>query len=121
MFELVNRHIKSLAFRLKNTKTIGLDQRLLRDLLYAGLNCPTFNERQKFTLCANSEDISEILKFPDMGKWFPFDTLVRMPAFEENTLLVRTGTMHPLLSACVLTDVFLCLVLRQIDLEGFRA
>ena len=88
LFEMVNRQIKSLVFRLKTTKTIGLDQRLLRDLLYAGLSCPTFNERQKFPLCVNSEDITEILKFPEMGKWFPFDTLVKMPNFDEDTLLV---------------------------------
>lgn len=90
---MANRQIKSLAFRLKNTKTIGLDQRLLRDLLYAGLNCPAFNERQKFTLCVNSEDISEIIKFPDMGKWFPFDALVKMPKFDEDALLVRVWLM----------------------------
>lgn len=52
------------------------------------MNCPAFNERQKFTLSINSEEVSEILKLPDMGKWFPFDTLVKMPLFENETLVV---------------------------------
>lgn len=90
LFDLTNRHIKSLVYRLKTTKTIGLDCRLLRDLLHAGMNCPAFNERQKFTLCINSEEISEIRKLPDMGKWFPFDTLVKMPQFESDTLMVSS-------------------------------
>ncbi|GFF89273.1 hypothetical protein IFM53868_05780 [Aspergillus udagawae] len=88
LFELANRHILSLVARVKRSNTVGLDQRLLRELLYAGLNCPAFNERQKYTLCVNSEDTTEILKFPDMGKWFPFDTLVKLPQTEECTLLV---------------------------------
>ncbi|RHZ55931.1 uncharacterized protein CDV56_106257 [Aspergillus thermomutatus] len=106
LFELVNRHIISLVARVKRSNTVGLDQRLLRELLYAGLNCPAFNERQKYTLCVNSEDTTEILKFPDMGKWFPFDTLVKLPKIEENTLLtdrlsiqyyvklISKGTLH---------------------------
>lgn len=118
LFEMANRHIKSLVFRLKITKTIGLDQRLLRELLYAGLNCPTFNERQKFTLCVNSEDISEILKFPGMGKWFPFDALVRMPNTDENTLLVSVPSKTTTSSSLHFfsPNTFL-LVLRKLDLQ----
>ncbi|KAH1602698.1 hypothetical protein KXX44_003524 [Aspergillus fumigatus] len=94
LFELVSRHILSLVARVKRSNTVGLDQRLLRELLYAGLNCPAFNERQKYTLCVNSEDTTEILKFPDMGKWFPFDTLVKLPKSEESTLLAHTDGLN---------------------------
>ncbi|PWY83497.1 hypothetical protein BO70DRAFT_335557 [Aspergillus heteromorphus CBS 117.55] len=82
LFELTNRHIMSLVSRMRKSNTVGLDQRLLRDLLQAGLNCPGFNERQKYTLCVNSEEDSEIAKIPDLSKWFPFDTLVNLPNFE---------------------------------------
>ncbi|PLB49208.1 hypothetical protein P170DRAFT_313766, partial [Aspergillus steynii IBT 23096] len=90
LFELVNRHILSLVSRMKKTNTIGLDHRLLRELLYAGLNCPAFNERQKYTLCVNSEDMSEIIRFPEAGKWHPFDSLVRMPLFNNITNMYYT-------------------------------
>lgn len=73
---------------MKRTNTIGLDHRLLRELLYSGLNCPAFNERQKYTLCVNSEDMSEIVRFPEAGKWHPFDTLVRIPSFDSMTNVV---------------------------------
>lgn len=88
LFDMVNRQIKALVASINRTNIVGLDQRLLRDLLYSGLRCPAFNERMKYTLCVNSEDQTEILRFPDMGKWFPFDTLVKLPKFDEQTLLV---------------------------------
>ncbi|KKK18434.1 hypothetical protein ARAM_003659 [Aspergillus rambellii] len=87
LFELVNRHIISLVSRVKRTNTVGLDQKLLHDLLQAGLKCPAFNERQKYTLCIHSENVTEIFKFPEIGKWFPFDTLVKMPGFKEDVFL----------------------------------
>ncbi|KAA8643444.1 hypothetical protein EYZ11_008422 [Aspergillus tanneri] len=85
LFDMTNRHIMSLVSRIKRSNTVGLDQRLLRDLLYAGLNCPAFNERQKYTLCVNSEDMREILRFSDLDKWFPFDTLVKIPQHSRTT------------------------------------
>ncbi|KAI9370654.1 hypothetical protein BJX61DRAFT_544399 [Aspergillus egyptiacus] len=84
LFELANRHIQSLVSRIKRVNTVGLDQKLLHDLLQAGLKCPAFNERQKYTLCINSEITNEIMKFPELGKWFPFDTLVKMPNFHDD-------------------------------------
>ncbi|KAL2842218.1 hypothetical protein BJY01DRAFT_256788 [Aspergillus pseudoustus] len=98
LFELANRHIMSLVSRVKRVNTVGLDQKLLHDLLQAGLRCPAFNERQKYTLCINSEITSEINKFPEIGKWFPFDSLARMPNFSEElhlyyASLITNGTM----------------------------
>lgn len=88
LFELTNRHIRSLVSRMEKSKTVGLDHRLLRELLYAGLNCPAFNERQKYTLCIHAGEKSEILKLGDMSKWFPFDTLVYLPGFDYDTCAV---------------------------------
>ncbi|KAF7587475.1 hypothetical protein BBP40_007196 [Aspergillus hancockii] len=87
LFELVNRHILALVFRMARTNTVGLDQKLLHELLRAGLDCPAFNERQKYCLCTNSKIGSEISKPPSMSKWFPFDSLVKLPNFDNNTYL----------------------------------
>ncbi|GAB1197124.1 hypothetical protein APSETT444_006414 [Aspergillus pseudonomiae] len=87
LFDLTKRHLISLASRIDRTQTMGLDQNLLRDLLYAGFNCPAFNERQKYTLCVNSNLAPEIARFPDISKWFPFDTLVQLPDFNKDTIL----------------------------------
>ncbi|KAL3460656.1 hypothetical protein BJX64DRAFT_300592 [Aspergillus heterothallicus] len=97
LFELANRHIMSLVSRIKRVDTVGLDQKLLYDLLQAGLKCPAFNERQKYTFCFNSEISTEIKRFPEIGKWFPFDCLVKMPSFAEEihmyyAALISTGT-----------------------------
>ncbi|KAL3472338.1 hypothetical protein BJX99DRAFT_266167 [Aspergillus californicus] len=87
LFDLTNRHIQALVSRIKRVNTVGLDLKLLHDLLQAGLKCPAFNERMKYTFCFHSEIESEITKFSEMGKWFPFDTLVRMPNFHEDILM----------------------------------
>ncbi|KAE8372241.1 hypothetical protein BDV26DRAFT_302090 [Aspergillus bertholletiae] len=87
LFHLTTRQLLSLASRIDRTQTMGLDQNLQRDLLYAGFNCPAFNERQKYTLCVNSNLAPEIARFPDISKWFPFDTLVQLPNFNKDALL----------------------------------
>ncbi|KAE8349928.1 hypothetical protein BDV28DRAFT_160061 [Aspergillus coremiiformis] len=87
LFDMTNRHLISLVTRIDRTRTMGLDQNLLRELLYAGLNCPAFNGRQKYTLCVNSNMESEIPKFPEISKWFPFDTLVQFPNMNKDRLL----------------------------------
>ncbi|KAL4936741.1 hypothetical protein BDV06DRAFT_233056 [Aspergillus oleicola] len=91
LFELANRHIKCLVERMQKTNTVGLDQKLLHDLLQAGLKCPAFNERQKYTLCINSEISTEINKLPELSKWFPFDTLARMSNFQEDIHIYFAG------------------------------
>ncbi|KAL4772638.1 hypothetical protein BDW60DRAFT_222251 [Aspergillus nidulans var. acristatus] len=83
LFELANRHIQCLATGIKH-KTVGLLEKLLRELLQAGLSCPGFSERQKYTLCMNSQIESEINKLSVMSKWFPFDTLSNKPDFHED-------------------------------------
>lgn len=91
---LANRHISALSFRIKTVNTVGLDQKLLYDLLQAGFKCPAFNERQKYTLCINSGIASEINKLSVLSKWFPFDTLAWKPDLQEETHMV---IIYPLL------------------------
>jgi hypothetical protein len=90
LFELANRHIQCLATGIKH-KTVGLLEKLLRELLQAGLSCPGFSERQKYTLCMNSQIESEINKLSVMSKWFPFDTLSNKPDFDEDIHIVSSA------------------------------
>ncbi|KAL4805829.1 hypothetical protein BDV18DRAFT_160698 [Aspergillus unguis] len=83
LFDLANRHILALSLRIRTENTVGLDQKLLHDLIQAGLKCPAFNERQKYTLVTNSDIPSEISKLSALSKWFPFDTLARKPDTAE--------------------------------------
>lgn len=88
--------MKALESRIKKLNTIGLDRRLLSELLHTGLRCPAFNERMKYTLCYVCDDYNPLLRFPDLRKFFPFDTLVKLPGYYEETLLV---CYHPLFFA----------------------
>lgn len=78
----------ALLTRMSRANTVGLDQRLLNDLLRSGLECPGFNERQRYTLCVNAENFAELNKLSDISKWFPFDTLATMPNLDEHTYKV---------------------------------
>ncbi|KAL1881510.1 Actin-related protein 2/3 complex subunit 4 [Paecilomyces lecythidis] len=87
LFNACVRQLKALVTRVRRSRTMGLDHRLVQDLLAAGLNCPAFNDRMKFTLVAHSGNLNDVTQFPGSGKYFPFDTLVRMPGFNESTLM----------------------------------
>ncbi|KAJ9210901.1 hypothetical protein DTO166G4_7487 [Paecilomyces variotii] len=87
LFNACHRQLKVLVARVRRSRTMGLDYRLVQDLLFAGLNCPAFNERMKFTLAAHSGHCGDVVRFPNSGKYFPFDTLVKMPGFDEPTLM----------------------------------
>ncbi|OXV11987.1 hypothetical protein Egran_00251 [Elaphomyces granulatus] len=87
IFKSVNRQVTALVGKIRKTKTVGLDQKLLKDLLQAAYRCPAFNDRQKFTLALNSQDQNEISKFPDVARYWPFDTLVMRPNTPMTVLL----------------------------------
>ncbi|RAH66791.1 uncharacterized protein BO66DRAFT_380577 [Aspergillus aculeatinus CBS 121060] len=101
LFDLVNRQVMALLTRMSRANTVGLDQHLLNDLLRSGLECPGFNERQRYTLCVNAENFAELNKLSDISRWFPFDTLATMPNIDEHTYkvcfivdLISKGSIH---------------------------
>ncbi|KAJ5367964.1 uncharacterized protein N7496_007724 [Penicillium cataractarum] len=80
LFYTLKSMIEVLVERLEATQTMGLDGRLVTELLRAGLECPAFNPRMKFVLAEASED-QGILRRMHM-QWlqlFPFDTLTWLP------------------------------------------
>jgi hypothetical protein len=89
MFQAINRQVTTLASKATKSRTVGLDQKLLHDLLQAGYRCPGFNDRQKFTLAANSMNPQEIANFPDIAKFWPFDTLSTKPTASQEDIFVR--------------------------------
>lgn len=65
--------------RVAEARTLGLDSRLVLDLLNAGLYCPTFTERQKAALHSAANDASAYNSSPETAKFWPFDILVQKP------------------------------------------
>jgi hypothetical protein len=105
IFKSVNRQVTALVSKIRKTKTVGLDLKLLKDLLQAAYRCPAFNDRQKFTLALNSQDQNEISKFPDVARYWPFDTLV-MKSNTPMTILLVCEPSFLLLHSCLLDEGF---------------
>jgi hypothetical protein len=90
LYQALNRQIVALTARIAKEKVVGLDQRLVYELLQAGLNCPAFNERQKFALLCNSEmRLPKKLLYPELKGLWPFDTLVMRPDADEEQVMVQ--------------------------------
>ena len=72
---------------MKKKNTIGLNERLMQELVLAALCVPVFNERQKVAifLAAKAENIKNV---PLSSKVWPFDALTRKINVPEEAVLV---------------------------------
>ncbi|KAG5293249.1 RRM (RNA recognition motif) superfamily domain-containing protein [Histoplasma capsulatum G186AR] len=85
IFSATLRLIHALVPQVERGQTIGLDSRLVWELLEAGLRCPVFNDRQKFVLNIAAKNY-RVAASPTARFW-PFDTLTRKPnATEEHVM-----------------------------------
>ncbi|PGH08645.1 hypothetical protein GX51_01165 [Blastomyces parvus] len=85
IFSATLRLIYALVPQVERGQTIGLDSRLARELLEAGLRCPVFNERQKFILNVAAKNHQAVTS--PTARFWPFDTLTRKPnATEEHVM-----------------------------------
>ena len=79
--------LTALVPQVKRKQTLGLNERLLNELLNAGLRCPGFNERQKFFL-HNTAGHNAKLFMPYSSACWPFDVMIRKPGATEPHVLV---------------------------------
>jgi hypothetical protein len=86
--------LQILADAVTDRKTVGLDQRLHLELLFAGIRCPVFNERMKRSLffAAQSNGIRTV-DGPSYWLW-PFDTVMRKPLANDQVVAVSCPA-HP--------------------------
>lgn len=70
----------------KNTK--GLDENLLRDFIFAGMNCPGFGERQKHELLWAAGYWGAAIDNPPLRYFWPFDLLGWQDGIDAETVKV---------------------------------
>jgi len=78
-----------LVAKVEMTDTKGLDDNLLRDFMFAGMNCPGFGERQKYQLLAASGRIGAGILINPLACSWPFDVVGINPGLPEINLQVR--------------------------------
>ncbi|CAG8890419.1 unnamed protein product [Penicillium egyptiacum] len=80
LFKTLVALIKTLVERMQKVNTVGLDIRLLNELVHAGICCPAFNPRMKYCFAWYSKDQRGIESLDhDWCLYFPFDTLTYVP------------------------------------------
>ncbi|PGH03817.1 hypothetical protein AJ80_08630 [Polytolypa hystricis UAMH7299] len=76
LFAATIRLLTALVPQAEEGRTIGLDHRLVAELLSAGLKCPIFNERQKYALNIVAKNKAGVAATLPTSRFWPFDTLV---------------------------------------------
>lgn len=95
VFETLFKMVVVLVNRLDEVKNVvGLDARLLNEMVKAGLRCPAFNPRMKYRLAEAGRDTATLQRMlPGYVECFPFDTLTCLMPFDEAALEV--GALNP--------------------------
>jgi hypothetical protein len=70
----------------KNTK--GLDENLLRDFIFAGMNCPGFGERQKHELLWAAGFWGAAIDNPPLRCFWPFELIGWKDGTDSETIKV---------------------------------
>jgi hypothetical protein len=99
LFLALCKLIKTLVASIKKHRTIGLDSRLLTELVQTGFHCPAFNPRMKYCFAWYSEDQQAIMSLDhDWCLYFPFDTMTYLPGHTIAAIQVRNVMDHLTLS-----------------------
>ena len=78
LFNATLRQVEALVNRLGNgQKDDGIDNNLLEELIYAGLNATGFSEQQRAELIYAGREVGRKMKVSVFGRWWPFEALNR--------------------------------------------
>lgn len=111
LYKTLRDMIEHLLGRVDSGRTVGLDHRLVAEMVQAGLRCPGFNPRMKFRLAEAGRDRATLERMSqEYLTYFPFDTLTWMSPFDVTSLTVSAA--FPL---------SLCRILRNISDKRFSS
>lgn len=90
LFKTLGALIEALVERLQKKNTVGLDIRLVNELVRAGISCPAFNPRMKYCFAWWSKDQRGIESLDhNWCLYFPFDTMTYAPGHPSAASQVR--------------------------------
>jgi len=90
LFDTILSMVNILVTRVSTTRTVGLDYRLVSELMQAGLRCPSFNPRMKYALVEAGRDQATLGRMSrDYLSFFPFDTLTWLSPYDVTSLSVH--------------------------------
>lgn len=79
VYSCLKRQLQVLVVRAdpmkQERREVGLDNKLLMDLIFAGMNCPAFSLRQKYDIVVTSEGLGSGVYLSQYAKCWPFQCL----------------------------------------------
>jgi hypothetical protein len=93
LFSTYMKQMYVLVDKVDSNDTKGLDQNLLRDFIFAGMNCPGFGERQKHELVTAAGLWGGGIEISPLGCFWPFDLIGRNDGVKDDET-VKVGTQH---------------------------
>ena len=85
-----------LVDKVARNDVVGLDQKLLMEFIFAGMNCAGFGERQKFELVTAAKYWGGGVKISPLACFWPFDVIGRRYGLDDN-MVKASLTLPPLL------------------------
>ncbi|KAJ5670676.1 uncharacterized protein N7477_006039 [Penicillium maclennaniae] len=87
LFDALLVMVELLYHRIRNSRTVGLDYRLVSEMMQTGLRCPGFNPRMKFAIIEAGRDHLTMQRMSrDALSLFPFDTLTWLAPYDVASL-----------------------------------
>ncbi|OAP56924.1 hypothetical protein AYL99_09036 [Fonsecaea erecta] len=84
MFDAYKKQLDVLIVKVDSsrgiTREVGLDNKLLMDFVFAGLNAPGFSERQRADIVESSQALACGFRISKHARYWPFQTLSTHPA-----------------------------------------
>lgn len=94
VFKTLLGMIESLVDRVESGRTVGLDHRLVAEMVQTGLRCPGFNPRMKFRLAEAGRDRATLERMSqEYLTYFPFDTLTWLSPFDVTALMASSPSL----------------------------
>lgn len=88
LFKTYMSQLYVLVRKVECENIVGLDHKLFRDFLLAGLNCPAFTERFKYEIIVASGRGGASIHVSNLTCFWPFDTVARKPMQNDNFIEV---------------------------------
>ena len=92
LFQTYITQLSILVEKVSTVDIVGLDQKLLMEFVFAGLNCAGFGERQKFQIVISAGPCGRGINISSLARVWPFDLMSRKVGVCDDVVLVRALT-----------------------------
>ena len=87
LFTVYCAQLRVLVDKVEEAETVGLDNKLIMDFFFAGMNCPGFGERMKSQIVKMAGRWADTFNLSPLAAHWPFDVLGRQQQITDDSLV----------------------------------